>query len=85
VLLHADIIAAARRLFGIVNARGAVDLIIEDNLANSGCTQNESVWTGWSPERCHWHANQTGDVQEACIDAPEFVQFSEDCGSIVKR
>ena len=50
VLLHAYIIAAAWWLFRIVNARRAVDLIIEDNLANIGCTQNEPIWTGWSPE-----------------------------------
>ena len=85
MLLHADILAAAGWLFGIVNARRAVDLIVEDNLANIGCTQNEPVWTCWTPERCHWQANQTGDVQQACIDAPEFIQFGEDCGSIVQR
>src|SRR6516165_10801836 len=63
VLLHANIIAAAWRLFRVVNARRAVDLMITDNLANIGCAQNKSVRTGWSPKRCHGHTNQTGDVE----------------------
>ena len=62
-----------------------MDLMIEDNLANIRCAQNARVWPGWSPERCHSQANQTGDVQQACVDAPEFVQFGEDCSRIVQR
>lgn len=63
MLLHTNIMAAAWRLFRVVNARRAVDLMVEDNVANIGCAQNEPVGTGWSPKRCHGQADQTGDME----------------------